>query len=54
MAPHERIREHARKAREAAHLATDPMTKVRLHEIANDLEKVADALEGRFDPEQRS
>jgi hypothetical protein len=35
MAPHDRIREHARQAREAAHLATDLMTKARLLEIAN-------------------
>jgi hypothetical protein len=54
MAPHDRIREHARQAREAAQQATDPMTKARLHEIANNLDRVADELEGRSDPERRS
>jgi hypothetical protein len=29
--------EHAKQARGAAHLATDPITKARLHQIANDL-----------------
>ncbi len=28
-------------------------TKARLHEIANDLEKLADELEGQSDPERR-
>jgi hypothetical protein len=54
MTPVDRIREHAKKAREAAHRATDPMTKARLHEIANDLERVAEELEGKSDPERRS
>jgi hypothetical protein len=54
MAPHDRIREHAKQAREAAQQASDPMTKARLHQIANDLEKVAEELEGRSDPERRS
>jgi hypothetical protein len=54
MTPRDRVREHAKRAREAAQLATDPMIKARLHEIANDLEKLAEELEGPSDPDQRS
>jgi Family of unknown function (DUF6381) len=53
MTAFDRIREHAKKTREEAHRATDPITKARLHQIANDLEKIADELEGRSDLEWR-
>lgn len=55
MATSERIRQHAIAAREEAQRTPNPMVKARLHEIANELEKLADELErGAFDGDRRS
>jgi hypothetical protein len=47
------IRRRAKEAQEEAQLATDPMVKARLHEIANELERLADEMEGLSDPDRR-
>jgi hypothetical protein len=46
------MREHAQRVREDAHRETDPLTKARLHQIADDLDKAAEEIER--DHERRS
>lgn len=50
----EHLRQQAKEARNQARFATDPVTKVKLHEIAKQLETLADHLEQSFDPDRRS
>ena len=45
----EKQREHAKEVREHAHRETNPVTKARLHEIANNLEEAANELERHQD-----
>jgi hypothetical protein len=45
----EKLREHAKEVREQAHREADPMTKARLHKIANNLEEAANELERHQD-----
>jgi hypothetical protein len=43
----QRIRGYAQEARQEAKLASDPLVKARLHEIANGLERLAEEIERR-------
>lgn len=42
------IRRYAKDAREDAQHATDPTVKARLHDIANELERVVDSLKQAY------
>jgi hypothetical protein len=41
----QRIRGYAQEARQEAKLASDALVKARLHEIANELERLAEEIE---------
>ncbi len=50
----QQLREAAKEARDQARVIADPLIKARLHEIAGQLEALADQLEQGFDPDRRS